>query len=481
MAESSNGGKALKAGIGYTIGNILIRGISFLLLPIFSRIMDTEQFGIYNAFLSYDSILYVITGFALHSSVKSAHYTFKNETDQYVSSISIIYLINFALFTLLTLLFGNSISHFLNLPVFAIYMLILYSSGTALLTLYNNRISLDYAYKEYLIISLVNTLGNIGLSLFLIFCVFNNQRALGRIGGSSITIACIAVYILVALYRKAKPRYKKEYWKFGILYSLPIVPHGISQVLLSQFDKIMIRSMIGDSATGIYSLASNLKAVLAIITQSAATAWETWFFEEIDKGHKEIIKRKAAQVVCGFTILTAGMMALAPELILFLGGERYMGGKHVVVPMILDCFILFLYNVIVPSEYYMKKTKYIMLGTIISAVINIITNYIFIRKYGYIAAAYTTLFSYVCYIALHMFISYRLVKFSIVPNKQLIFFVIVLVALGIYTNIHMDSLLMRAFAGIIVTVGLTIILYRNLKKEGLDPIEMVKKFRKAKS
>ena len=43
--------KAIKAGVGYTLGNILVKGIGFISLPIFSRLMTTEEFGVYNIFI----------------------------------------------------------------------------------------------------------------------------------------------------------------------------------------------------------------------------------------------------------------------------------------------------------------------------------------------------------------------------------------------------------------------------------------------
>ena len=100
-------------------------------------------------------------------------------------------------------------------------------------------------------------------------------------------------------------------------------------------------------------------------------------------------------------IMVIGVLAIAPEAIFILGGTKYDSAKYVVIPMILSAFMIFLYNVIVPSEYYTEKTLYIMGGTIIAAVINLIGNYVFITQYGYIAAAYTTLFSYVCYVLMY--------------------------------------------------------------------------------
>ena len=135
MSENETGSKVVKAGIGYTLGNILIRGLGFATLFIFGRLMDTEQFGIYNGAVAIDSILYMFAGLALHTSVKSAHYTFPGETDRYVSSVSLIYILNYILLTLLTLFFGDSFASLLNLPREALYLMLLYSSGTALLSL----------------------------------------------------------------------------------------------------------------------------------------------------------------------------------------------------------------------------------------------------------------------------------------------------------------------------------------------------------
>lgn len=474
MSQQSKVGKAIKAGLGYTAGNILIRGLSFLALPIFSRLMDTDQFGIYNGFIAIDSILYVITGLALHSSVKSAHYTFRGETDKYVSSLSIIYLITFAFFHSIVLIFGDKISVLLGLPIPALFMLLLYSTGSALLTLYNYRISLDYSYKKYLGLSFVNTVGNISLSLLLMLTIFNDSRAMGRIVGSSVTIALIAVFLLLNMWRKAKPKINKEYWKFGIKYSLPIIPHGVSQVLLSQFDRIMIRSLDSNASAGIYSLAGNIKIILTVISESISTAWSTWFFEEIDKGNKSIIQKRATQLVWIFAFLSIGMMAISPELVLLLGGKNYESGKYVAYPMIMDAFILFMYNVIVPSEYYMKKTEYIMLGTMTAAFINIITNYIFIKMYGFVAAAYTTLFSYICYVVLHLIISRKLVKFLIIPIKELVKMVCVI---GVTASIDMlliDRMFFRFTVNVFILGFFAFVLFRYLRNDGIDVISLIK-------
>ena len=68
MANESSGKKALKAGLGYTVGNMLVKGLSFLAIPLFARLMTVEDFGIYSTFSSYVMIMTVLAGFTLHTS-----------------------------------------------------------------------------------------------------------------------------------------------------------------------------------------------------------------------------------------------------------------------------------------------------------------------------------------------------------------------------------------------------------------------------
>ena len=431
--------KVFKAGIGYTIGNVMVKGINFLAIPIFSRLLTTEEMGVYTVFAAYEAVLFVFIGMALHSSIRSAKYEFEGKIDDFTSSIMGIYWINLIVALFISIVFNKILTKLLDLDLVTLVMLVIYSFGIAVVTLYNARISLDYEYKKYIKVSLAN----VGLSLILIKTIFNSSRGFGRVLGITISTVLVTVYIIYDLYKRARPTFRKKYWKFGIKYSLPIIPHGISQVLLAQFDRIMINKMIGKSEAGIYGLVGNIKLILAIISDSISEVWMTWFYEKMKNKEIEAVRSRARQLCYFFLIIAIGVMSISPELVLIIGGQKYAVGKYVAIPMILDAFVLFIYNVIVPSEYFKQKTSFIMWGTMSAAVINIITNYIFIQKYGFIAAAYTTLFAYICYMILHLVISYRLMRFSIIPVSCIALCLLSIVIIAIVDLIFIDNILVR--------------------------------------
>ncbi len=436
MSAFSN--KATKAGIGYTLANVLIKGIGFATLPLFSRILSTEDFGIYNVFIAYDSVLCCCLGLALHSSVKSANWQFPKEIDSYISSVSLIYLLNMALLVLIALLFGSELSSVLGLNLVVIIALVFHSFGASITSLYNARVSLQYSYTKYMLVAGISSIGNILLSFVLIFTVFNNERYLGRIIGATTVVFLVGCALLALFWSKARPRYSKRYWSFGIHYSLPVVPHGISQIVLAQFDRLMINYMVSASAAGVYSLSANLMTILSVLTNSIGEVWNTWFFETMEgeeasnatagkvieeveaSSRREQIQSRSSFLACIFAVLTASLMISAPELILVLGGPEYAEAVYSSFGMLLSGYCVFLYTLIVAGEYYKQKTSYVMLGTMGAALINLVLNMCVISSFGYIYAAYTTFAAYMTYVMFHWTICRNLLGFSVLPVKTVV-------------------------------------------------------------
>ena len=115
MANESSGKKALKAGLGYTVGNMLVKGLSFLAIPLFARLMTVEDFGIYSTFSSYVMIMTVLAGFTLHTSVRNAKLDYVDLTGSYCSSVTLLVIGNSLLLLGLSLVFASPLARSLSL------------------------------------------------------------------------------------------------------------------------------------------------------------------------------------------------------------------------------------------------------------------------------------------------------------------------------------------------------------------------------
>ena len=208
--------------------------------------------------------------------------------------------------------------------------------------------------------------------------------------------------MVVRLWRKERPLVSREYWRYGMGISLPTVPHGLSQLLLNQFDRIMIKSIIGSTEAGLYSFAYNVGMIFQVITNSMDTAWAPWFFEKMKAREYPAIRRAASAYVVFVSIGAMALALISPEVILIAGGSKYSDSRYVTMPIVLSMYYAFLYTLPSSVEYYYKKTKLIALGTMLAAGMNILLNAVFIPSFGYVAAAYTTVACYLLYYLLHV-------------------------------------------------------------------------------
>ena len=333
--------KVLQAGMGYTIGNYLLKGINLITLPIFARLMNKTDYGLFNIYMSYEGIFVILIGVTLHSSLKNARYEFKNDYRKYVSSIEIVPMIMLAVALLIVNLFSGSVTQVTGLNLLTLDLLMIHSYCSALLQFYNADLSIDYKYTSFLKIAFFNTIANVLISLILMTTVLSSKRYAARIAGCVAPLVLICVYILFKLFSSEKPKYNKTFWKFGVKYSLPIVPHGLSQIVLSQFDRIMINNMVGVAEAGIYSFAFNINTIIQILVNSLDTVYGPWYYERADKKEFKQIKEVSTIYMYAMWCVIVAVMLVAPEVVLILGGKEYYESRIVVLPLLACTFFTF--------------------------------------------------------------------------------------------------------------------------------------------
>lgn len=477
--SKSGENKVVKAGIGYTIGNYMLKGLTFLTIPIFSRIMSTADYGIYNTFVAYEGILFILIGVAIHSSYKNARYKYcidegntdkTNDYNTYISSTMVLLLVSLGCWFLVGNIFGHQISGFLGLDVLSLNLLLIYSFSMAAMQCYNSDLALKYQFQNFLKVSGINAISNIVLSIVLMVTIFSEQRYMGRVIGTTVPIFIIAVYIITTFFKRARPTNTVKYLKWGVKYSLPIVPHGISQVILSQFDRIMINNMIGAATAGIYSFAYNIYTIVNVTTQSLDGVWNTWFYEQMSKQNYQEIRNRSKVYMLAMLLFVSAIILISPEIIKLLGPEEYWEAMYCVAPIVAGGYFSFLYNLPAAIEYYREKTKFIAIGTVSAAIVNIGLNFIFIKYYGYIAAAYTTMFTYLLYFVFHFVIAWKIEKRCIFSIKTVLLCCVTIIAVNFITIACVDIMIIRWLMALLI--GVLFIFYVGKQ---LDVIEKIRK------
>lgn len=461
--------KTAKAGIGYTVANLLIKGISLITLPIFSRLMSVKEMGLYSVWVSFDSIVFILIGLALHSSVKSANQRFEGRIDEYLSSVSLVYFIGFAALAVLATTLAPWLEAITGLGYVAWILMLVDSLSSGIVLLYNSAVSLDYSYKDYMKVAGINSIGNVAISLLLMLTALSSDRFMARVAGTATISVVVIVIVLRRFWKAAPPRYNREFWQFGIRYSLPIVPHGISQVLLSSADRVMINSINGAVAAGVYGLAGYILQGFSVIVNSVDPVWSTWFYERMKEGGdaaRARIRSRAVMLSLGYAALTVGIVALSPEIVFVLGGEKYAQAAYVAPLIAASGYLILVYNLICTGEYWAAKTGYIAAGTMGAAVINIALNVVALPAFGFVAAGWTTMVSYLAYVFFHMAICHRCVGFYVLSPWMFLFQCSAIAAVTAASLVVVGSLPVRLLTAVACLVALGVAYRRNESKTG---------------
>jgi len=457
--------KAFNAAIGYTIGNYLIKGLTFFTIPIFTRLLSPHDFGMYNIFIASESFLYLFIGFTIHASYKSAWYKFDIDDKAisegmdfhtYVSTSMTLILASTLVWTVIVLLFSDYLSSLLMLDKACLILLVFYSAAMATLACYNARVGIQFKYKYFLIISGINAVANIGLSILLICTVFNCNRSFGRIVGTTMPAVILSAGIMFATFRKAKPHNFKPLLGWGVRYSLPIIPNGIGQMLLSQFDRLMINKMISPMAAGLYSFGYNIFGLVNVTFLSLDNAFSPWVFQKMNANDYKAIKSKSNVYVIMMFLLSSFVIIISPELVNILGTSEYSESVFSVIPIVAGGYFLFLSSLPICVEYYYEKTRMIATATALAAIVKIVLNLYFIPRFGYVSAAYTTVLTYALYFALHYYSAIKIHGSELFSLRTISSCSVILMAVCAISIVTIDLSFMRWLCAIIIGFGFVV-------------------------
>jgi len=404
------GNKVVKAGSWYTVTNFFLKGIGFLTIPIFTRLLTTADYGVVSLYAAWLSIFAVFIGLNLNESIRRAKYEYSEVYDEFVSSITFLSLIIFLVYLSFFTLFLDFFISVTRLPKLLFCFMVFqaffgYIRNTAM-----TKYRLEYRYKVTSLINISVTVVGVLLSILLVTQVFSDERYIGKIiGGGALTII-VGLFFLVFLLKKGKKLICLEYWKFGLVLGIPLIFHCLGLIVNAQFDRIIINKYLGSSLTGIYSFAYQVGMIVRVFFISIDQAWNPWFFEKFKNQEHDKIKKRARTMRNFFTVLYASVLMVSPELIRIMADESYWEGLYIVPWIFMAHYFIFMYALEVNVEYACKRTELIAAGTIISALINIGLNIIFVPIYGYVAAAVTTVISYYALFLFHYLITSRVLK-----------------------------------------------------------------------
>lgn len=416
-----------KATIWYIFANILQKCISFITIPIYTRIMTVDDFGKYVVYQSWFAIVSIFATLNLsQAAFNTGIIKFKNDESGYYKSMLVLNLVCSIFACLLLLLFKNNWQKVSGLSETETILIIVDNIINGMYSLWLAYNRFHYKYKMAVIVSGALLFFTPLMSVPLVL-VSNNKYMAAIIGKIAVQVLCCIPPILKSIKKRIK-FINLQYWNYALFFSLPLIPHFLSNMVLQQSDRIMISEMCGDVETAFYGIGFSLSVILQFVNVGIFGSFTPWVYKRIEKNN--IKKINDVAILLGELVGTLNLFIIifAPEIVFLIAPENYGEVVNIVFPLTSCTFLVFFTNMFSDIEYYYHETKFISLTTLCLAILNVILNYIFIGNLGYLAAAYVTLFCNILYMIIHIMLMRRSIKLhnaNYIYNESNIFKVIV--------------------------------------------------------
>ncbi len=395
----------LRASVVYVICNILQKCLSVITLPLFTDLLSKEQFGEFTVYNSWSSMLTLfLTLYMAHGSFSTAMVRFEKDRSGYISVVQTISAVLCLLFMGIYLPLRSWFNGLFSMSTPLVCVMVAEILTQFGLTCWYTHKRFEFRYVSVVVVTLLVSLCAPLLAYLLV--IGSEEKGIARIiGYAAVNIAVGLVFFLYNTF-KGRKLFAKEYWSYALKFNIPLVPYYLSQVVLNQSDRIMIEKIIGTAQAALYGVAYQLAFILTFVLNAINNSYVPWFYSKIKEGKTTDNRAVSSGLALLMAFMLMGVIALAPELIYIMGSGKYGEAVWVVPPITVSVLLLMYVQFFVNVEFYYEAKTMLVWGSIGAAIVNVALNLLLIPCFGFVAAGYTTLVSYLAF-AVANYLTYR--------------------------------------------------------------------------
>ena len=451
--------------LSFSIGGYINALIGLITVPIITRMLSPEQYGVSSLINMITEIMIIICCLGMDQGFARFFYEEKEENRGALLYNSLYYcFFIFPVVMIIIFLLKKNLSRFISGKENSlIWALIILSIFFGILKLFSFLvIRMQQRGKIY---SLLNVLIKVLEFLFIIFFYNfykdNYKTLIFAILLSQIIVTVIAIIL------------EKKIWTFTgkgeitrnelIKFSIPLLLTMLLTWIFASSDKLTIKLFSNLNEVGLYSGAFKIISLIIIVQNGFTTFWTPVIFEHYKKYPKNTTFYKKANDYLSlvFFIFAVGIL-LSRNFLVILLGKKYHEALYI-MPMLVFMPVMYLLSetTMVGIEFK-KKTKYFIYISIVVATINIMGNILLVPHLGAKGAAISTGLSYIVFFVLRTYFSTKLINFGF-NLKRMYLAVFLILFYALFLSFY-NYIIINILIGIFLEIVITVIYYPVLKK-----------------
>ncbi|HEX5041186.1 MAG TPA: oligosaccharide flippase family protein [Candidatus Limnocylindria bacterium] len=401
---SSGFRRSLRGSGAYAIAVLFQRGIGFLLLPLYTRVLSPDEYGQLAVVFTISAGVSTLLSFGLETAVFRTFILLQDTPEKrpaFVNSVGLLALTGPAVLAAITVLvFGDLLASWLSVSSLALGLGIATAAVTVSATALPFAIlRAEERLRAYLHLTAIQVVLNTTLTVVLVVAL--GWGVVGWLLGSLIAITVTLVSGLLMLHHRWTLKVERSYLLATLAFGLPLLPHAAAHWGLSMSDRIVLGASVAPADIGLYQLAYQFAIPVSTLgiamTRGTAPLYAHAARSEADR-------RDLAAVVVHHVLIIAllGMTVsiLGPVVIDLLMPPEFAGAGEFVPWLVLGSVLLGLYFVPMNMISILAgNTRYVWIATVAAAGINITLNLLTVPRFGALAAAINTAVGYAVLLA----------------------------------------------------------------------------------
>lgn len=431
-----------------TIGNFASKVLSFFLVPFYTAVLSTKEYGTADILTTTINLILPIFSMLIYESVLRFLLDENCDKKQIITIGITVNLLGFIVF----LIFSPLCFFISNIKKYYIIFIMYYLSSS----LYNITSQYIKGIEDVQLFTFGGVLNTFLTILFnIIFLLHFKLGVFGYLSSFILSQLFISLlFIIKGQVLKEILSIKKVDFLLArkmLNYSIPMIPNSLSWWISDSSDKYLITFFKGVSITGLYSVAYKIPTLLTVLTSIFMSAWqissvENFGTEENRKFFSDIYVKYASCTI----ILCTGLITFAKIISKFLFSNSFFDA-WIFTPVLLLGFVFNSMSAFLGTVYTAaKKTQMLFYSTLIGAFVNIFLNIILIQKYSALGAAIATMLSYFFVWMIRFFNSHKIMKLDINIKGNIISYALLLIQVVLVCLDLQYSFLISIFINILI-------------------------------
>ncbi|UVT19435.1 MAG: oligosaccharide flippase family protein [Nitrospira sp.] len=383
----------------YATTTLLQRGIAFLLLPLYTRFLTPEDYGVLAVVGALSTFLVVFCSLSMHGAVNRYYFLYRDSPEvlkDFLGTVIVTSLMTASGFTIALLAVGE----WILAPVYGaipFWPYVVLGIATAAFQpvslMFLAMLQARQEVKRYAF----HSLAQFGLTVMLViaFVVLMRWDARGPLLAGLLVAALYCILSLYLLRHEYRVCFKPEHFRSALSYSLPLIPHTVASQVTASFDRIMINGMVSTAAAGLYNIGASFGGVMAFMADGMNRAYGPVAMDSLQAGDRHRLDELAKiglMIIAGLSLAASALSLFAKEAVALLTAPAF-HDSYAAVPWIAFSFVASgVYYLFVNIFFFnVHLTKIIAVATLSGAVFNIGLNYALVKLYGLIGAAVAAL------------------------------------------------------------------------------------------